>query len=52
MKKDELHVAQDEWAYTLTKTPARKKAKRARAKAKRQLTKKLLARTTLDKTDA
>ncbi|MBR4681817.1 MAG: hypothetical protein IKP06_00715 [Elusimicrobiaceae bacterium] len=51
MKKDELHVAQDEWVYTLTKTSARKKAKRARAKAKRQLTKKLLAQTPLEETD-
>ncbi|MBP5616257.1 MAG: hypothetical protein J6X06_00415 [Elusimicrobiaceae bacterium] len=44
MKQDDLHVAQDEWSYTVTKTSARKKAKRARQKAKRQLSKKLLAR--------
>ncbi len=43
MKKDELHVSQDEWAYSCTRTPARTKAKRARQKAKRSLSKKLLA---------
>lgn len=43
MKKDDLHVVQDEWSYTVTKTPARKKAKRARQKAKRQLSKKRIA---------
>lgn len=44
MKHDELHVPQDEWSYTCTKTSARTKAKRARTKAKRGLSKKLLAR--------
>jgi len=44
MKKEDLHVAQDEWSYTCTKTSARTKTKRARQKAKRQLGKKLLAR--------
>ena len=44
MKKDELHVSRDEWAYPCTKSPARAKAKRARHKAKRTLSKKLLAR--------
>ena len=43
-KKEILHVAQDEWSYTCTKTSARTKVKRARNKAKRQLSKKLLAR--------
>ena len=43
MKKDELHVKQDEWAYTATQTAARVKIKRTRAKAKRRLSKKLLA---------
>lgn len=42
MKKDELHVSQDEWTYTCTKTSARAKVKRARTKAKRSLSKKLL----------
>ena len=42
MKKDELHVSHDEWAYPCTKTPARAKVKRARQKAKRSLSKKLL----------
>lgn len=42
MKKDPLHVKQDEWAYTCTQTNARRKTKRARGKAKRQLSKKLL----------
>ena len=41
-----LHVTQDEWSYTATKTSARKKVKRARVKAKRQLSKKLLAQNT------
>ena len=45
MKEDLLHVAQDEWSYTATKTSARKKVKRARSKAKRQLSKKLLAQS-------
>jgi len=44
MKQDELHVTQDEWSYTTTKTSARTKVKRTRAKAKRQLSKKLIAR--------
>lgn len=44
MKKDELHVSQDEWTYTCTKASARAKVKRARTKAKRSLSKKLLAR--------
>jgi len=44
MKQDDLHVAQDEWGYTCTKTSARKRVKRARNKAKRQLSKKWLAR--------
>ncbi|WP_158093809.1 hypothetical protein [Candidatus Avelusimicrobium gallicola] len=43
MKKDELHVSQDEWAYPCAKTPTRAKVKRARQKAKRTLSKKLLA---------
>jgi len=43
MKQDDLHVVQDEWAYTATKTAARGKMKRARAKAKRRMSKKLLA---------
>lgn len=45
MKKDELHVSQDEWVYTCTKSPARAKVKRARTKEKRRLSKKLLAQT-------
>lgn len=45
MNKDELHVSQDEWIYTCTKTSARAKVKRARTKAKRCLSKKLLAQT-------
>jgi hypothetical protein len=51
MKKDELHVTKDEWTYTLTKTSARQKTKRAHAKAKRQLSKKMLAQTISDETD-
>lgn len=43
MNKQELHVKQDEWSYTCTKSAARVKAKRARNKAKRALSKKLLA---------
>ena len=43
MKPNELHVKQDEWVYTVTKTAARSKAKRARTKAKRRLSKKLVA---------
>jgi len=43
MKQDNLHVVQDEWTYTATKTAARGKVKRSRAKAKRRLSKKLLA---------
>lgn len=43
MNKQVLHVKQDEWAYTCTKSAARTKAKRARSKAKRALSKKLLA---------
>lgn len=42
MKDTILPVKQDEWAYTATKTAARKKVKRARSKAKRALSKKLL----------
>ncbi len=42
MKDKILPVKQDEWAYTATKTPARKKVKRARNKAKRALSKRLL----------
>ena len=34
-----LHVKQDEWRYTTTKTSARKLAKRQRNKAKRRLVK-------------
>lgn len=34
-----LHVKQDEWRYTTTKTTARKLAKRQRNKAKRRLVK-------------
>jgi len=49
MKKDTLHVVQDEWSYTTTKSSARKKVKRARAKAKRQLSRKLLAQTDFEK---
>lgn len=45
MNKQELHVKQDEWSYTCTKSAARVKAKRARSKAKRALSKKLLAQT-------
>lgn len=48
MKNDDLHVVQDEWSYSVTKTPARKKAKRARQKAKRQLSKKRLAQAVLN----
>ena len=48
MKKDELHVSQDEWTYTCTKTSARAKVKRARTKAKRSLSKKLLAQELAD----
>jgi hypothetical protein len=48
MKKDELHVKQDEWLYTCTKSSARIKAKRARTKAKRSLSKKLLAQEMAD----
>ncbi len=44
MKKDELHVKQDEWLYTCTKSGARAKVKRARTKAKRSLSKKILAK--------
>ncbi len=43
MKKDDLHVVQDEWSYTATQTAARTKIKRTRAKAKRRLSKKLIA---------
>lgn len=43
MKKDILHVKQDEWSYTCTEAAARRKAKRARGKAKRRLSKQLLA---------
>lgn len=43
MRKDELHVKQDEWGYACTRASARNKVKRARAKAKRSLSKKLLA---------
>lgn len=48
MKKDELHVKQDEWLYTCTKSAARTKVKRARMKAKRSLSKKLLAQEIAD----
>ena len=34
-----LHVKQDEWRYTTSKTSARKLAKRQRNKAKRRLSK-------------
>ena len=36
----ELHVKQDEWRYTTTKTAARKLVKRQRNKAKRRLVRK------------
>lgn len=37
-----LHVKQDEWRYTTSKTSARKLAKRQRNKAKRRLSKERL----------
>lgn len=38
----QLHVKQDEWRYTTSKTSARKLAKRQRSKAKRRLSKEKL----------